>query len=252
MGRLDKYFFKSLPEYFQLNDSYTDTFNDISDGDLMNKGILQRMLDIYQVYSESLLTDVDNLYKQVRGADTQSAFLLNIAGLFNYPPFPFSYEEWFRKIITNIIALKKYRGTEEGIRRFFALFGLEASITVTTYPSFLYNDGLKYNEPGIYYRGTCKLCVKWTINIDDPAFKISELAIGPLSDNIRLAVQSILEYLIPINVVLSEFAYNSIPVDIDLGDRNIILLESSLITMGVLVQEDSLPLINEDNNFLGN
>lgn len=244
MGKLDKYFFKSLPEYFYLNDSYKDN---------NNEGILERMLNSFQELDEGYLTDIDGLYNLQKPNLTSSSFLSLISGLFNYPPFPFDYEEWFKKVLTNIIAIKKYRGTEEGVRRYFRLWGITATVTIYIIPIYRYNDIYNYNEYGIFYRGGCNHCVRWSIDLVDdsyPEARIPELTVDPLPDNTRLAIQSILEYLIPINVILTEITYNGVPIDINLYERNLILFESNLLEEGILVQEDDNPLIDSNSDYL--
>jgi len=244
VGKLDKYFFKSLPEYFYLNDSYKDN---------NNKGILERMLDSFQELNEGYLTDISGLYNLQNASTTNSDYLTLISGLFNYPPFPFDYEEWFRKVLTNIIAIKKYRGTEEGVRRFFRLWGITSTVTISIIPIYKYNDIYKYNESGIFYRGGCNHCVRWILDLVDdihPEARIPELTVDPLPNNTRLAIQSILEYLIPINVILTQITYNGTAIDINLYEKNLILFESFLLAEGILVQEDDNPLVGSDNNYL--
>ena len=237
MGVLDRYFFKYLPDVFTIKDSNIDG---------NGKGTLERYLDSFQTEVESYVVDIDNFPDLVDPLVTDTKFLSLIAGLFKYPPYPFNYENWYRRVLDSIIAINKYKGTLEGIRRWFAIWGVTVDITITPIVNPKYNETPphQYNDLNLYYRGGCHYCVFWTIDILDPSGNIPELAAGVYDNNTKFAIQSILDYLIPINLILETYYYNSIERDIDLGTQNIIRVMGA-DEEKLLAQQDDIPLADQ-------
>ena len=103
---------------------------------------------------ETLEAEVEEYVKDIEGdgstgrgltqiffpTTTASKLLNYIAGFFGNPPDTFRDEDFYRKPLSLMVRISKYKGTEEGLKRFFGIFGIVADIVVTLFEGVKYDD----------------------------------------------------------------------------------------------------------------
>ncbi len=210
MGRLNRYFFQYLPEYFKLNDT-----NVIGD-----KGILERYLDSLQIETEEYLKDIEGdgsfgrgLSKLIFPKETPSTYLNYIANLYGNPPDTFRDEDIYRALLFSITLINKYKGTEEGLIRFFALMGVTIELETIDETNVKYDNAIRYDDDFVYDQ-LCSYCWKYRLNIVDPGFVLP--GFNPLPPE-TWAIQnifSVLLYLMPANAILYDLQYNGVSISL--------------------------------------
>jgi len=150
MGRLQRFFFDSLPAYFYHYDTYKDA---------NKEGLLQRFLSVLQQESEVDEEAIRNMLTAVFPETAKREHLDYIAYALGLPPLlVLDNDQVFRKVLAHSIAMYRYKGTIEGLRRFFRIWGFNVTITVTSPDKILYDTGLKYDDI-YYYDQSCSKCI---------------------------------------------------------------------------------------------
>ena len=209
MARLDRYFFKSLPDYFKLNDTYTDS----------GKGLLERYLDSFQIETEEYLKDIEGDGSLGRGLatlifpkETRSEYLNYIANFYGNPPDTFRDETLYRNLLSLIVYINKFKGTTTGIARFFAVMGVTVVITPVLEDAIKYDDAHKYDTEDLIYDQLFSYCYRYSFDIVDPNITLPGFGVDPPEDWALANLFVILAYLMPINARLDSLTYNATPV----------------------------------------
>jgi len=213
-NRLDPYFFKYLPGYFKANDTYV----------VGSKGILERYLDVFQMFSEQYLEDLEDLSTLPFPDTTEEKFLVFIAEFLGSPPDTFGSLSYYSDLLRNIVQINKVRGTAMAIRNFFRVMGTDAEITTVLAEYYLHDDSNAHDDADVHHDGYCHPCVSVSINVLDPIHIITQLNVSTLTTDTRKIVQSILVYFLPINSVFKTFKYNGVTKDITLDNSLIPML----------------------------
>ncbi len=208
MGKLDQFFFQSLPDYFKLNDTYVS-------GD---KGILERYLDVFQLEAEVYIKDIVDLGSIPFPLTTPSRFVDYIAEYFGSPPDTFGNTTDYRDLLDNIIRINKDRGSVNSLRNFFKIMGVDCTIVTEHAAYFQHDTGETHDDPAVHHDGFCHPCVNVILDVLDPTIIITQLNAGTLTDDTRRIIQSILIYFLPVNASFKTFKYNGTTKDISLDD----------------------------------
>lgn len=211
-GKLDKFFFESLPGYFKVNDSYV----------VGDEGLLERYLKVFQTESEQYVTDLETLATLPFPALTQARFLNYIGKLFGSPPDTFGDTDAFSDLLDNIVHINKNRGTTESLQNFFKVMGTDCTIAIEHATYYLHDDSETHDDSDVHHDGYCYPCASIIMDVLDPGIIITELDAVPLTQNTRRMVQSILSYFLPINAILKTFKYNGLTKSISLTSGNLI------------------------------
>jgi len=183
MGRLNEFFFKSLPDFFRIHDTYPD---------VNNKGILERYLDTLQADMEITEQDITSLSSAIFPAEAKEKHLDYIAALLGTPPLlVLDEEDLYRFILSHIIGVYKYKGTEEGVKRFFNLWGFEVTLVYTTPTNSSYDTPLNYDEGHQYDQG-CSVCISVDITLQPFTQEAAEAITDPkFPDRVARALRSV-------------------------------------------------------------
>lgn len=211
MGRLDRYFFQYLPDYFHLNDTYI----------VGEKGILERYLDSFQVETEEYVNDIEGdgsfgsgLAQLIFPTDAPSAYLNFIGDLYGNPPDTFRDAAIYRTLLSHITLINKYKGTEEGLVRFFALMGVTIELAEVVPTAAKYDTvDLKYDNSEVYDQ-LCSYCWKYQLNIVDPGFVLPGFNPAPAEPWALQNLFSVLLYLMPANAILYDLQYNGVSISL--------------------------------------
>lgn len=214
MGKLDRYFFQYLPEYFKLNDTYP----------VGDKGLLERYLDVFQVIAEQYVTDLEGMVDLQSPLTTNDNFLNYVASFYGDPPDTFGDVQDYKELLSNINHINRNRGTMESLRNFFKVMGTDATITKEYATYFLHDNLETHDDTDVHHDGYCYPCVNISVDVLDPTNILTVLTAGILTQDTRRIIQSILIYFLPVNSVLKEFAYNGTTKDISLTSNNLIAL----------------------------
>jgi len=156
MGRLKNYFFKTLPDFFRIHDTYPDA---------NGKGILERFLDTLQEDMETTEKDITSLSSAIFPGEAKEEHLDYISAFLGTPPLLILDEEdLYRFNLSHIIGVYKYKGTEEGVRRFFTMWGFDTELIYTTPLQSLYDIPLHYDDGNHYDQG-CSVCIEVQLNL---------------------------------------------------------------------------------------
>jgi len=178
--RLDKYFFKSLSDYFHIYDSYK----------VAGKGLLERYVGTLQAETEVYEQEITDIIELPFPQESPEKYLDYISYFLGLPPLLIiDNEQLYRDLLDEIINVYKYKGTAEGFIRYFAIFGLEASFfSVNSSMGIKYDSGSKYDD-GWKYDQLCTYCMEvnllLVIKID---YGITLPASQELLDRIRRAI----------------------------------------------------------------
>ena len=223
-GRLDKYFFKSLPDYFSLNDSYKD---------VNNRGLLERYLDSFQAVSEQYITDVDNLPDHVFPATADLRFLDYISNYYGNPPDALGQPTLFADILSNITIINQLKGTFRAVQKFFSVLSIQVSMIHTQNSEFRYDSGVQHDDV-VMHDTRCLLCSRYVMNITLPSSGFWDPYFATLDDNKKRAIQSILLYLLPLNMVLTDFQIGGTTEDIRIPE-NLIPIDWQATSGGITI-----------------
>ena len=183
MARLDPYFFKSLPGYFKTFDTYVDA---------NGKGLLERFLDMLQEDMEQTESDITSLASAIFPGSSKAEHLDYIATLLGIPPLLIlGNEALYRFNLSHIIGVYKYKGTEEGIVRYFKLWGFDVELVYTTPLKNLYDIPLLYDDGHKYDQG-CSVCVDVQLTLQPFTREAADAITDPkFPDRVSTALSSV-------------------------------------------------------------
>jgi len=240
-GKLDPFFFKSLPVYFKENDSYKN---------VDNEGLLERYLNSLQTINEQFVTDVDNLASQIFPKTAGYKFLDYIAAQYGYPPDTFGYDDIFSLLLENITILNKSKGTIHGLTNYFKLLGVTITVTIFPRETYYHDVDEVLHDEVTFHDSACYLCTRYAINIEDVSTAMSQHFELPLTDNEKRAIQSMFLYFLPLNMVMTDFQYNGVTQDIRLL-VNLILMDWGAGTgSGFIIGHDTAD-VGHDTSVIG-
>lgn len=190
MGRLNRYLFGSLPDYFKLADTYKNS---------QGKGLLERFLVAIETEGEEYLASIDALPTLIEPENIPAQFLQELSSLFGKPPTLQDSAQEYRTLLSCIVFINRLRGTMKGIISFFNLFGIEVSINVVQHTQIYYDysDKIEYDGKEVYYDSDCNFCVDYYVSCIIPT-SLSALTLEYLTPRIN----KFLDYLMPINATL--------------------------------------------------
>jgi len=203
--RLVEFFFKSLPDYFHIYDSYKrdDVVYNAGKGWFTDRdyGLLERYVAIFQEDAEQIDSQITGLKDLPFPLSCPETHLSFIASSYGYPPDTMGDVTMYRQLLRNIIDINRKKGTVEGINRFFGIMGVKADVTVVgTTPAYYDSDSL-YDSNNLFYDSVCFPCVWVNITITED---LQGIFAPPYNDNQKRNIQSILKYLLPINSIIDE------------------------------------------------
>jgi hypothetical protein len=241
--RLRKYFFGSLPGYYKENDTYKNE---------EGKGLLERFLGIFQTQAEQYLTEVDVMKTFVNAREAPYKFLPYIGSLYGKPPIPTEDDTIFSNILESIQFLNTYKGTLSSLESYFGVLGVGATINLVPRPIYNHDESREHDDYVVIHDSNTILCVKYTVNVEDPSESLVDIFKEPFTDNNKLAIQSIFRYFLPINMVMTDFQYNGVTQDIRLGE-DIILIDWDPSTgdQGFIIGTDEGGDIGTDTTVIG-
>ena len=194
--------FGSLPDYFELNDSYKD-----SNGD----GLLKRFLQTQEDDAEeikSLITSIPDNLKPLIAPVELISYIANSVG--NPPAFPGDTDS-SRTILNIIYLLNKYKGTWKGFYYYIRALGLEATVMRENLYGYIYDDSEDYDDIHLKYDYTCNTCpYKMLIEVywQDGSKTLNGDPLSAYPDN---TIPDILDHLLPLNVDWDYMVTNHLP-----------------------------------------
>ena len=206
---LATWFWRQLPKYFKINDTYKDA---------QGEGLLERYLKIYGIeldeeiipYADGYISGNSTTNSIIDPLTCDEEYLIHIAYEMGNPPDLQISPDVYRSLLRYIVSFYKVKGTKTGYKIFFALLGYD--VTVVEYDKqnyrydsgVLYDSGHKYDE-GCSYCGEYELVVtSYNIDCTSGQIEILELAVFEL-------LQEAIAFNEPINAVLKAFV-NKAPV----------------------------------------
>ena len=134
----EPWFFKFLPPYFKMNDTYKDA---------QGQGLLERYLSAFD--PEVLLETFPNINKYLDIIDVRTCapkFLTHISDVLGNPPDIFDDEDKYRNLLAYIVSVYKIKGSIESYELFFDILGFD--IELEEIP--LFNQNSVYDNEGIF------------------------------------------------------------------------------------------------------
>jgi len=218
-------FFGSLPVFFKLRDSYKDT-ND--------QGILERFLSIFEIESEEVKNVISETPILLDPEDCPEDYLTFLASVRGNPPASFRDNQSFIKIVQYTPWVVYGRGTLKTVSDFFSLLGL--GITLENIEKEKISYDLANHDQSNLYDTSITYCRYYKANILDPNNLVPALGEEPvplwaISNLIR-----VFEYLLPINIFISEITYN----DTTILDPLIIIRKYSNMDTDIRISANSV------------
>lgn len=156
------WFFRLLPMYYKINDSYKDE-ND--------RGLLQRYLSAFDpVVLNEIFPNIEN-YLDITDAQTcNPKYLTHISDVLGNPPDVFGDENKYRNLLTYIVSVYKIKGSIESYELFFDILGFYSEITEIPLlnRTSLYDNGGIYDSDEFlseYDRNLCQTCSYYDITL---------------------------------------------------------------------------------------
>lgn len=188
-----KFFFQSLPFYFQSRDINTT---------------LERFSSVFEDELEVYKGDIEGLPTLIYPLEVPSKFLSLLGFFYGMPP-SLTNEADFREILSIAIPLYKIRGTENGLIQFFDTLGVVASITFEDNESKGYDkEGTDYDDPENLYDMGCTYCTGYDLTIYDPNEILPELGEAEPDPTYMANFNQTLAFLLPIGAVLKTLNYD--------------------------------------------
>ena len=247
-----KSFFKNLLTIYQRE---ADTYKDIN-----KEGLFERYMALFGEHIDSdMSSEIENFLNIIDAGVCDEKFLNPLSDVLGNPPDIFKDVEQYRNLLTYITSVYKVKGTTQGYKLFFYMFGFDVTVIETEpiIPNNIYDDGNLYDDSHIYEPETCPACSSYTISVN----QINSNT--PVNPSIIALLRDAITFNEPINAVLSNFTITTLLEDdmgeiiiVDLTTDNIVETDLSLqldsitgVTMvdevtETLTQEEHVPTIN--------
>lgn len=204
-GGITDWFFRRLPTYYKMNDTYKDG---------SGRGLLERYMSTLD--SEVLEQIFPNIYYYLENIDAQNCepkFLNHISDVLGNPPDIFDDENKYRNLLSYIVSVYKIKGSIESYELFFDILGFKVEIEEVPLLNLnsLYDNGGEYDSDefeSTYDKGRCQSCSYYDITLyhkDVNNFTIDQNIIN----NIREAIT----FNEPINAKLRNLTIGIILID---------------------------------------
>jgi phage tail-like protein len=188
---------ESLPPYFSLADHNRDH---------NGQGTLIRFLSIFEEEAKHIKQDIETLKNQ-DPENLPEPLLSHLAPLKGNPPTVFRNTLKYRKILKEIFDILSRRGTLEAVGLFFSLLGLNVEFNpVLVNPESKYDQD-KYDFP-VLFDTSVSYCRYYNLALEDPDNQVPYLGEDPLPLWAIRNLLDILNFLLPINVFITELSYN--------------------------------------------
>ena len=182
--------FNQLPKYHQRTDSYKD---------VEGNGLLKRYLRVVGMeLDEEFISYIDNFTDLVDYIKCDDKYLPLIGSILGYPPSIDGLSTTYRKILANILAIYKVKGTIRSYEMLFNLLGLEVGILEEVPKrAVTYDLPDRYYDRGEQYDSHCEYCSGYWIlyNSKDDTCNVHNTVDAPLLDTVK----NIICFLSPIN-----------------------------------------------------
>jgi len=199
MFNLEPFFFGALPDYFYHQDSNKD---------INGQGFLERFSKALKQEMESYLSSISNLSYLNDPDNVPETYIPFLSSFWGNPPKIAEVIPPFRKVLKNIVNLYQIKGTEDGVVKYFALWGIEAQV-IFHEESFVYDDGSQY-DTDLKYDQACLYCRDYDLYLEDPDGVLFELADEATVAEKTLNIISVMGFILPINARLRTLYYNGI------------------------------------------
>ncbi len=210
MGRLHSFFFGSLPSFFKINDSNPDG---------QGRGTLERYLTVFEEDANTRIGYISSAISEsfvippldlLPFPKTTSPKTLNhLASTFGYPPDTFERDDLYRELLKDIQKINRYKGSMEGLKRFFLSMGIQVEDLELIFPSSKnYDDSHAYDEGHLYDEGISSYCVWYTLHLKD------DNGVIPMEDLSRTwtLLSPILDYILPVHFIPHQIYVNDVPL----------------------------------------
>lgn len=202
--KLNKFFFESLPAYFQTQDQ----------GVVEGKGVLERFLSIFPAESNQFLTDIKELKDLIDPNLVPEEFLSYLGALYGFPPNVAPNTDIYRVLLRNAINIYKYKGTYNGVKKFFEAIGVTAYLELVEGTVTRYDDSKNYDEdPAFNYDSINSYCKGYRLALIDPRGLFPELGGLEQPAEIVETITKAMEFLMPIGSSLVEIQYGGISIE---------------------------------------
>ena len=182
--------FNQLPKYHQRTDSYKD---------VEGNGLLKRYLRVVGIeLDEEFISYIDNFTDLIDYIECDDKYLPLIGSILGYPPSIDGLSTTYRKILANIMAIYKVKGTIRSYEMLFNLLGLEVSILEEVpKKAVTYDLPGRFYDKGEQYDSHCEYCSGYWIlyNSKDDTCNVHNAVEAPLLDTVK----NIICFLNPIN-----------------------------------------------------
>ena len=191
--------FNQLPKYIQRTDSYPNVNGD---------GVLKRYLQTSGIeLDEQFIPYIVNFLDIVDVIKCDEKFLPLIGSILGYPPSIDGLSTTYRKILANILAIYKVKGTKTSFEMLFNLLGLEIEI-IEEVPG----KGIKYDDSPVdiydeaipnQYDSHCAYCSGYWISYNSKADTCNPFVHNIVPAPLLSTVQNIICFLNPINATFN-------------------------------------------------
>jgi hypothetical protein len=197
-NHIKRHLFFSLPSYFMVEDSNRDD---------QNMGTLERFLDVFSIEAANTYLETGQLPTLLNPVTCPETHLHLLGAHYGIPPTMFQLKTYYRKLLSAFSHLMGFKGTLEGLEKFFALFGVKVEVEDVTTPASIY-DTLIQHDDRIRYDTENPLFFFICIKIIDPE---GNFPVNPLEGGETLKrLYDLCYFMIPINVFIQCINYNGL------------------------------------------
>jgi phage tail-like protein len=191
--------FAKLPYLYKQLDTYKDT---------ADEGLLERYLRTFGLeIDEEITPQIENYLDQVNPLLANENILSHIAYTLGRPPDFFDDPDKYRKLLSVLVTLYKWKGTAKSYEALFGLFGLGILITENYPEDYIYDSTFTFDSEKIFDH-VCISCVEYDIdywNIEDDC-TVPEF--GDVDESVLAVFNQILCWIEPINATLNELVHS--------------------------------------------
>lgn len=183
-GSYTDWFFRRLPVYYKMNDTYKDG---------SDRGLLERYLSAFDPEVLNVMfPDIEDYLDNINAQTCKAKFLTHISDVLGNPPDIFDNENKYRNLLAYIVSVYKIKGSKEAYELFFDILGFTVEIDEVPIlnKNSLYDNQGEYDSSefdSTYDKGRCQTCSYYDITLyyKDPNILTVDQAI---INNIREAI----------------------------------------------------------------